>query len=462
MNPTRLEIPLEEIRTLVGSRGEVVWAQGYSTLSDEVDSDLHSVALEAARGADIVLVFAGLPALLESEGFDRENLGLPACQLTLIDDLATVNPATVVILQNGSAVEMPFAERVPAILECYLGGQAAASALARVLFGLAEPGGRLAETFPLVAGDCPSSQHFPGNRRQVQYREGLYVGYRWFDRGRKPLLFPFGHGLSYSSFAWTDLQLSAPMIREDEKLEVRCRITNTGPRAGSEVVQLYVRDVESSFHRPDKELRAFAKVRLGGGESAELGFVLDRRAFTFWDRTSGDWRVEGGEFRILVASSARETRLEGRVRIESASPALPLEDPALAVWRSPDRGANLGGANFSGADLDDAAFAALLGRPIPPMPIVRGFGLDSTIEELRSKLLGRIFHGLVRRGMRAQSEENHDEVVAKMEERMLAEMPLSSLVRLGGGKFTFPMAKALVDLLNGHPLRAIGSFLRRS
>src|SRR5690606_39821158 len=255
--------------------GRVVYAAGYDLGRDvpgreeDADAGLIAEAVAAARAADVAVVFAGLPPLYETEGLDRTSLALPRSHDALITAVADANPNVVVVLSNGGPVAMPWLDRVPAVVEAYLGGQAGGSAVADVLFGDVNPCGKLAETFPLRLEDHPAHRFFPGGPRTVEYRESIYVGYRYYDTAEKEVLFPFGHGLSYTTFRYDNLRLSAAEIRVGEPLRVTVSVTNTGPRAGKEIVQLYVRDVAPRTFRPVHELKDFAKVALEPGEAKD-------------------------------------------------------------------------------------------------------------------------------------------------------------------------------------------------
>ena len=262
-------------------------------------------------------MFAGLPDVYESEGYDRTHMRLPDCQNRLIEAVAEANPNTVVVLHNGSPVEMPWIGRVKAVLEAYLGGQAVGLAEVRVLFGDVNPSGHLPETFPLRLADNPSYLFYGGEGNVAEYREGIFVGYRYYDRKEAEVLFPFGHGLSYTSFAYSDLRLSASEITDQDTLTASVRVKNTGKCAGKEVVQLYVGDVESSVFRPVRELKGFEKVALEPGEEKEVSFTLDKRSFAYWNTQIHDWHVESGAFAIEIGHSSRDIALRAEVNVQS-------------------------------------------------------------------------------------------------------------------------------------------------
>ena len=296
---------------------KVTYARGYSVEKDEAsDADI-AEAVTAAKKAKAAVVFAGLPDSYESEGYDRSHMRMPACQNKLIEAVAEANPNTVVVLHNGAPVEMPWIGKVKAVLEAYLGGQAVGEAVVRILFGDVNPCGHLPETFPLKLEDNPSWLFYGGEGNTAEYREGIFVGYRYYDKKNMDVLFPFGHGLSYTTFEYSGLKLSADKMKDTESLTVSVTVKNTGSRAGKAVVQLYVGDRESTPLRPVRELKGFAKTMLQPGESSEVTFVLDKRSFAYWNREIRDWHVETGAFTIEVGASSRDLPLKAEVTVES-------------------------------------------------------------------------------------------------------------------------------------------------
>ena len=298
---------------------KIRYAKGYSVADDCATDEMIREAVEAARGARVAVVFAGLPDVYESEGYDRTHMRMPDCQNRLIEAVAAANPNTVVVLYNGSPVEMPWIGSVKAVLEAYLGGQAVGLATVRVLFGEVNPSGKLPESFPKQLADNPSYLFYGGEGDTAEYREGIFVGYRYYDRKETELLFPFGHGLSYTSFDFSDLRLSRERITDQESLTATVRVTNTGKRAGKSVVQLYVGDCESSVFRPVRELKGFEKIFLEPGESKDVSFTLDKRSFAYWNTKIHDWHVESGEFRIEIGHSSRDIACCAAVQVDSTA-----------------------------------------------------------------------------------------------------------------------------------------------
>ena len=301
-------------------RYDVQYAQGFCAGGGEPDEALAAEAVQLAAGCEAAVVFAGLPDSFECEGYDRSHMRLPECQNDLIRRIAAAQPNTVVALHGGSPVELPWADEVPAILELYLAGQGVGRAAAELLFGEANPCGKLAETFPLRVQDNPSYLNFPGNGNTVEYREGVFVGYRYYDKKQMPVRYPFGHGLSYTSFAYSGLRVDRASMRDDEPVTVRVDVTNTGCRAGKEIVQLYVADCTGAEVRPEKELKGFVKLELQPGQTKTAEFVLDRRSFAWYDPELGDWACSAGRYRVLVGASSRDIRQWAEIELICTRP----------------------------------------------------------------------------------------------------------------------------------------------
>lgn len=290
------------------------YAQGYSLGEEEEVEELIREAAALAQSKAGAVIFAGLPETMESEAYDRDHMSLPACQNALIEAVTAVQPNTVVVLHNGSPVEMPWIKSVPAVLESYLAGEAVGEAQAALLFGEENVCGKLAETFPLRVQDNPAWLDFGGNKDIVRYGEGVYVGYRYYDKKEMEVLFPFGHGLSYTEFSYGGLRLDRETMQNEDILTVEFTVKNTGAMAGKEAVQVYVRKRDSKISRPEKELKGFEKAELEPGREKTFKIKLDRRSFAYFDEESMDWKVEPGEYEILVGASSRDIRLKGTVK----------------------------------------------------------------------------------------------------------------------------------------------------
>lgn len=397
INPTFLDDITEEIATSARD-AEVVYTPGYDLKEEETSPQWLEQAKQLAASASVAVLFAGLPNSYESEGFDRKHLRIPQNQAALIEAVAEVQPHLVVVLCNGAPVEMPWIGKTKAVLEAYLGGQALGGAVADLLFGVVSPSGKLAETFPLQLSDNPSYLFFPGEGDKVEYREGLFVGYRYYDKKNLTPLFPFGYGLSYTTFEYSNLIVDKKQLKDIEKLQVSVDVTNTGSYTAKEIIQLYVRDKESTVIRPDKELKGFDKVELVPGETKTVVFELDYRSFAYYDVESKDWMVETGEFDILIGKSSRDIVLTESVSVYSTT------ERKLRYHR------------------------------------------NSTISDLLASEKGAAFvQNYIRMlPFAAAVEESHSEMLKAFMEFM----PLRGLVSFSGGKFTETHLKELLDELN--------------
>ncbi|MFP4017116.1 MAG: beta-glucosidase [Halanaerobiales bacterium] len=317
INPTQVDNAYQEMEKVLEDSGQLIYTEGYHLDKDENDDLLINEAVKAAKESDITIIFAGLPDRYESEGYDRTTLAIPPNQKYLIERVAEEQENIIVVLSNGSPIEMPWLDKVKGVLEGYLGGQASGGAVADILFGEVNPSGKLAETFPVKLSDNPSYLNFPGEGDKVEYREGIFVGYRYYDSKDIKPLFPFGYGLSYTEFEYSDLSVSKKGITDQEELTVTLKVKNTGKCKGKEIVQLYVRDIESSVIKADKELKGFAKVDLEPGEEKIVNFTLDKRSFAYYNTDIKDWYVESGEYQILIGSSSRDIRLKETVDVQS-------------------------------------------------------------------------------------------------------------------------------------------------
>ncbi len=285
--------------------------------------ELLAEAVEAAKAARVAVLFVGLTDAMESEGVDRRHMRLPDGHNALVDAVCAANPNTVVVLHNGSPVEMPWVEKPKASLEAYLGGQAVGEAVVDVLYGDVNPSGRLPESFPVRLEDNPSYLYYFGEAGVVTYNEGLFVGYRYYESKKQNVLFPFGHGLSYTTFQYSDLKLNKAKMGEDEELTASVTVTNTGERAGKTVVQLYIAPEKVEMIRPVRELKGFEKVALAPGESKTVTFTLGKRAFAHWNPIVHNWRCENGKYTVQIGESAHDIVLETAVEM-TAEPIPPV------------------------------------------------------------------------------------------------------------------------------------------
>lgn len=442
INPTRV------ISALSASTRHMLvdYAQGFSSTKDVTDDELIDEAIGKAVDADVAVIFAGLPDSFESEGYDREHMRLPQCQNKLIREVSRVQPNTVVVLHNGSPVSMPWIGDVNAVLEAYLAGEASGEAVVDILFGVTNPSGKLAETFPVAIKDTPCYDYFPGNRLTVEYREGLFVGYRYYDKVNMSVLFPFGHGLSYTTFGYSDLKVEVG----DKSAKIIFKLKNTGSVAGAEVAQVYVGMKSSKVFRAMKELKGFEKVFLAPGEEKEVTIELDERAFAYYCSGAHRWCVEPGDYVISVGSSSRDIRLHGE---------LTFTHEADDIWQyTRDELPTYYFGNPS--SVSDREFEKLLCGPIPEGNRRPGekLTMNSTLEDAREcKWGGRVlkFIDVITNGVRRVKNDSNGMVIAT-----LNEMPIHSMVAMSGGALTLEMAEAIVGLLNeenvGENLKILG------
>jgi len=436
VNPTRVVSLTDGVQRYAA----VDHAAGYRP-ADEPDEALRAEAVRIAERADRVIVCVGLTDIFESEGFDREHLRIPANQIALLESLAHLRDRVVLVVVGGSAIEMPWESSASAILHLQLAGQAGGAAAADLLFGAANPSGKLTETYPLTYDDVVNAGYYGANPEQTPYLESMYCGYRYFDTAGKPVRYPFGHGLSYTTFAYADLSTT---LRGEHDVEVSLTVTNTGRRDGAEVVQLYVAPRTDGAYRPAQELKAFAKVTLAAGEAGTVTLRLDRRSFACYDPGVGDWVVEAGPYEIRVGASSRDIRLTGVVELAGAEP----RRSAVSEWYY-----RLDGP----PTLDDfLTVHADFPRIEPPR---RGtFDLTSSLQEMRhASLACRTMHFVVERAVarRFGLKPDYGDVRFKMLMLSAAGLSMRAMVRMSGGALPPRLAHFLVDTANGHTLRGL-------
>lgn len=403
------------------------FAQGYPEGSKQVDEGMILQAAQLAAQHKQVVVFAGLPDIYESEGYDRESMELPAAHNRLVEAVAAANPNTVVVLQGGSPAILPWRDKANAILLAYLSGCQGGKAVLRLLRGEVNPCGKLAETWPLTYADVACADLFAADAEHVQYRESIYVGYRWYESMEKEVAYPFGYGLSYTRFEYSDLSI--------EGEQVHCTITNTGSRRGKEIVQLYASMPDSAIYRPFKELKAFTKVSLEAGESKRVTLVLPRKALQVYDARQGCWQVEGGQYTIFIGASSRDIRLKGTLQISEGDALEPLAYTPKAFTQSD--------------------FEKLLGKAIPADSQLRPFTINSLLGHTASTLFGRIL--LFFSARVAGKKMGGDEQSRKMAEETMKAMPIRGLGMGGGTRNTI---HGMTDIFNGHLFRGLGKILR--
>ncbi len=428
----RVSSPLAAARQFA----DVRYKKGFGVDDEKLDERLADEAVLAARKASVAVVFAGLPDEYESEGFDRDGLGLPAAQNELIARICKVQPNTIVCLQNGSPVTMPWINDVNAVLECYLAGEAGGEACAKILFGKINPSGKLAETFPLRLSDTPCRENFPGKAKTVEYREAIYVGYRYYDKVSMNVLFPFGHGLSYTTFSYSDLKINHKI----DEVEVNFKIKNSGKCAGAEVCQLYVGKPVGQVHRAVRELKGFEKVYLEPGEEREITMILDTRAFSYYSAGEADWAIEPGSYHISVGSSSRDLRLRGVVTLDTNGGGVKMHKAdELPTYFFGDP-----------AVVSDEEFATLLCAPIPAAEYAPGekFTLYNSLEDVKNTRFGKVFYKLAKLACKGHTLLGSK----KMFETNVLETQMRNYFTWSGGKVTEDTAKALLGLFNNEDI----------
>lgn len=453
INPAHLISP----KTAFDRAGVVYeYARGYHEMSDEVDTSLEIEVLTAAKNVDTVLFFGGLTELFESEGYDREDLSMPGNQLSLIRKLCSAGKRVTVILFGGSPMELPFAEDVTAILYMGLPGEGGGEAVRRVLFGEAEPGGRLSETWMKTCGDIPFGDHFSRSKIEC-YRENIFVGYRFFDESPDKVRYPFGYGLGYTTFSYRDLEVR----QENGRIIADVTVENVGERTGSEVVQLYAgRNATSDVFKARKELKAFAKIKLEPGESRRVTLEIRESELAYYNTREKAWVLENGEYPIQIASSSADIRLS-RVVTVSGQPkaAVPYSENTVKEYRK-----------ISAGTISDEAFAETLGYPIPQEPEMLPYTLESPFNDYQNNRTGRFIFSCISKGIAftGRKADKMPEGTARDElirnNRFILELiPRNcprSLIQSSGGVAQMNVARAVTEFANGHFFRAFKELLK--
>ena len=438
VNPTKLDKPIDCLRACdLEITGQ---AQGYRRDGKE-DQALLDSAVSAARNADVVLLYLGLPEISESEGMDRQHMRLPANQEKLLYAVAEANPNLVVVLSGGSAVELPWVDQCKGLIHGYLSGQAGAGAMADLLTGAVNPSGKLAESFPIRYEDTPNHTYFPGRQRTAEYRESIYVGYRYYETVGKAVRFPFGFGLSYTTFAYSDLKAT--------QNKVSFTLTNTGKCAGAEIAQVYLSAVNSGIFRPARELKGFAKVFLEPGESRTVTIPLDDKAFRYFNVKTSAWEVEGGEYSVQVGASVQDIRLTASLTVEGTGAPLPYDAKELPSY-------------FSGhvEAVCSQEFEALLGRPLPEShwDPKAPLGWNDALLRLPdaknplARLAGKIIVGKMEKSLAGRS--------ADLNILFVCNMPFRGIAKMTGGMATEKTARSILLMVNGHFFRGLGGVIR--
>jgi len=418
-----------------------IYSRGYDLNKVDDPEQLIEEAVVAAKNSDAIMIFSGLPEEDESEGFDRENIDLPEVHNELIEKVAGVNRNIVVILHNGSAVRMPWIDKVKAVLLLGLGGQCVGAAAVDLLFGKANPSGKLSETYPLHLTDNLSYLHF-GKRQSTEYRESIYVGYRYYEKAKTPVLFPFGHGLSYTKFNYNNLNVSKDLMQDSETVRIAFCVKNTGKSAGKEVAQLYISAPETTLFKPEKELRDFAKVSLEPGEEKTVIFDVNKRGFAYWNININDWHVESGNYKILIGSSSQDIRLAAEIEVRSTQEKVSVPDYRETAPMYYDLQNDV-------LDIPLEEFEVLYGKKIHQLDSKpsRPFTLQSTLFDAKGTLVGKILIFILRKLIKkfVGTGSSDDDSMLQMIERMLLDFPFRSFGMMG---FSEDIVLGILDLLN--------------
>ncbi len=406
VNPTQLANAFDELKKLAGNNSQISFAQGYEE-EGRTDDKLIAEAVEAAKNSEVAIVFAGLPDSYESEGYDRQHIDLPDGHNRLVEAVAQAQPNIVVVLMNGSAVALPWVSKVKAILEGWLGGQAGGGAIADVLTGRVNPSGKLSETFPVRLADTPAFLDFPARNGEARYGEGIFIGYRYYDKKKIAPRFPFGYGMSYTTFAYSGIKADRTSLKDTDPLTVEVTVKNTGNREGKEVVELYVGDRTGKVLRPEKELKKFAKVSLKPGEEKTVSFKLGFRDFAYYDENVKEWETESGKYEILVGGSSESLPLRQIVEIESTRTAFAKLTPYSTL------------KELSNHPRGKAAYEQVMGG-------------------MSSMFLGGNTH---------PSEEEKQKARATAE-TFFGDLPLKKLITFSQGNFTEAMLEGLLQSVN--------------
>ncbi len=432
INPTMID---SGRRAFNNSPISVKFADGYDRSGKRKNEDAYiTEACNLAKNASKAVVFIGLTDDYESEGFDRSTMKLPDGHNRLVEAVSRVNDNVIVVLEGGSPVEMPWADDVKAILNAYLGGQSVAPAIVDVLTGKANPCGKLAETYPVCLKETPTSFRYPDSKEDVQYRESIFIGYRYYDKVERNVRFPFGFGLSYTSFEYSDIKLKKKNLIKGEGAKVTFTIKNTGDVAGSEIAQVYVAKPESKIFRAPKELKGFVKIHLEPGEEKKVSVELDDRAFAFWNTATEDWCVESGEYKILVGASSRDIRLEAAAKMKS-------EDDETIVDLRESAGVYFDG-DPARAREDD--FKVIYGGEFKLAPEITSDSLNNSIERSKAKGLAKFIYNTVDLAMKPKGG-----VGSSMITNTIMQTPIRNYVSMSNGLFTEDMADGLLKVFEG-------------
>ncbi len=435
VNPTRLDNAMD----VIGNFGlDVAGFEAGYPRSGKGDPAMQARAVELAKQADVVLLYIGLDEISESEGLDRSHMKLPQSQIDLLEAVAAANPNVVAVMSAGSAVEMPWLPKVKGLVHGYLCGQAGASSVLKVIMGQVNPSGKLAESYPVKYEDVSSAPYFPSKERNAEYREGLFVGYRYFETAKVPVLFPFGFGLSYTTFEYSDLTVSTK--------EATFTLKNTGKMDGAEVAQLYVSKPDGDVFRPVKELKGFAKVFLKAGESRKVTIPLDDKAFRYFNVDTDKFEVEGGAWTVLIGASCADIKLSGTVEVQGTGAASPYDKDKFAKYFSGDIKA-----------VSDGEFEVLLGRPIPDGHWSGMLDMNDALCQMyyAKGAAGRLAYKILTHFINKSIEKGQPNLNLLFNYNM----PFRAIAKMTGGICTMEMAEGILTIVNGHFFKGLGAVI---
>ncbi|HKL74347.1 MAG TPA: glycoside hydrolase family 3 C-terminal domain-containing protein [Clostridia bacterium] len=427
------------------------YAEGYDFKEDKPNKALIKEAVELAKNSEQVLLFVGLTDEYESEGFDREHLDLPISHNALIEAIKEVNTNIIIVLSGGSPMSMPWLDDVKAVLNMYLCGCAGGKACYKLLFGEANPSGKLAETFPISLRDNPAYLYYQMGPQTVEYRESIFIGYRYFDTAKKDVMFPFGFGLSYTNFEYSDIKLDNKEIADTDTLKVSFKITNTGKMAGEEIAQVYIADNESTIFREEKALKGFVKVKLEVGETKDVEIELDKRSFAFYNVLVNDWTVESGEFTVMVGASSRDIRLSETVTVKSKKVAIKDYRQTAPVYYKLEHS----------ADYSQIEFEELLERKLPDnAPLKKGqIDYNSTVGDIGICFLGKILKWATGAFSAIVLPKGSPEYLKKMVRLSALSIPLRNMYMMTNGMVSKKVVDGLIKRCNGYPFQGLGMII---
>lgn len=443
VNPTKLD----SAKAVIGQFDLKVagFERGYPRVGPR-NIMLRDQAVELAKHVDVVLLYLGLDEISESEGLDRKHMRLPESQIELLHKIAEVNRNIVVVMAAGSPVEMPWLDKCKALIHGYLCGQAGAAAMLKAIMGEVNPSGKLSETYPIVYEDTPSAPYFPAEQRNAEYREGLYVGYRYFETVKKPVLFPFGYGLSYTTFEYTDLHMEVHEENRENPVTVSFQITNTGKVDGAEVAQIYVSAKEPSVYRPAKELKGFVKVFLRAGESREVAVPLDDKAFRYFNVKTNRFEIDGGEYEIMAGASAADIRLSGTVVIVGTKAPV-----SCGMEKLPDY------AKGEILSVSDVEWKELLGHEIPDAKWSGTLEANDAIcqmyyaKSILARLVYKVLTGMLNKSIKKGKPD--------LNITFIYNMPFRGIGKMTGGIVSQYMVDGIVKMVNGRFFAGVGQVI---